>query len=164
MASGDRPCWAPDYACVRRLFHDPHLHLREPAASRVACAVDTVHRVHDRVGERLVPDGPSLLRASQVKRQDWTDTAFLYDNYFLTRRAPIDREQVIAQLLRRLAVILDDLTAYGLYDNAAEGSELAHPSVRRIESHIADLVRSLIHVVVGDSDGRGDRRQVTLTG
>jgi hypothetical protein len=153
--------WAPDYVCVRKLFHDRHPVTREPAAWRLNTAIETIHRVHDRVAERLVPGGASLLRASPVKRQDWGDTAFLYDNYFLTRRDSTDRECLIAQLLRRLGAILDDLIVNGLYDVAAE-SEAADPNVRRIEGCMGELVRDLIQVVLAGQSADASRRPITV--
>jgi len=143
--------WSPDCARVRRLFHDTRVLRQDGTAARLAVAVEAIHRVHLRVAERLVPEGPSLLRESPVKRQDWGDTAFLYDNYFLTRRRSVERRQAVGQLLRRLGAISDDLAVHGLYPADTGRAEAADPVVRSIENRVAELARGLIEAMSADA-------------
>ncbi len=139
--------WAPDYLGVRRLLHDRRL-LGDGAAARpLTRSTGTMHLVHDRVAERLVPGGASLLRASPVRRQDWGDTAFLYDSYFLTRRAPVDRRTAAVQLVRRLHAVTDDLATHGLY-HPEERACTAPAGVQHLEEELAEEIGALVSSVV----------------
>lgn len=102
--------WAPDYGLVRSLLRGgpPPLPL-VTGSGELARAVRLHQQVHDTVAARLVPDGKSLLRQSTVPRQDGRLLHLLYDSYFLTFRAPVTRHDVVAQLLRRLTAVAQDL-------------------------------------------------------
>jgi L-tyrosine peroxygenase len=102
--------WAPDYAPVQDLFRGQETRLNElPGADALARAVELYRLVHDGVAAKLVPDGKSLLRQSTVNTSESHELlGLLYDSYFLTLRAPVSHQDVVAQLLRRLVAIAQD--------------------------------------------------------
>lgn len=110
--------WAPDYRPVRDVFRGR----LDPGAGELAAAVRLYQAVHEGVAAKLVPDGPSLLRAAgsarrtgDIRLPDPKVLGLFYDNYFLTVRAQVSRRDVVAQLLRRLVAVTQDLTANGLH-------------------------------------------------
>lgn len=118
--------WAPDYAPIRDLLRKRHFPFPASSDSLELLEVIRLQRVvHDAVAAKLVPDGRSLLQQSPVRRQDMRLLNVIYDNYFLTLRAHVPRHEVVAQLLRRLVAIAQDLAANGLHPaNALEPSPL----------------------------------------
>ncbi|MGP3948536.1 hypothetical protein [Streptomyces sp. 7N604] len=101
--------WAPDYKLVRKLMRNRHgSRLDAPLRD----AVELQQEVHDHVARRLVPDGTSLLQAAHYQTTEQRPLLYmLYDSFFSTLRAPVQRSQVLAQLMRRLAKIILDVRA-----------------------------------------------------
>lgn len=112
--------WAPDYWRVRNL-----LRARQSPFNLYPELLQEIrlHQlVHDHVAAKLVPDGKSLLRQATVRRQDMRLLHLFYDNYFLTSRAPISRRGVVAQLIRRLVAIAQDVAVNSLHPSATTES------------------------------------------
>lgn len=139
--------WAPDYAPVRHL-----LRLRRwqsttmPEAMELRRAVRLYKSIHAGVAAKLVPKGHSLLRNSDQPRstQDPRLLGLLYDNYFMTLRAPIGDESVVGQLLRRLAAVGQDLAANGLYLSGSDPQDsypvaLRSDEVRAIQQDFSSV-------------------------
>jgi hypothetical protein len=131
--------WAPDYAPVRDLFRGRETRLNElPGADALSRAIELYRLVHDGVAAKLVPDGKSLLRQSTVHASGHELLGLLYDNYFLTLRAPVSHQDVVAQLLRRLVAIAQDVAVNAL-DRSSSGDlddrppELRAPQVAACE-------------------------------
>jgi L-tyrosine peroxygenase len=107
--------WAPDYWPIRDLFRRPRLSSIWTAdADELLDALALLHLVHDGVGARLVTDRKSLLREAAVRGPNHRLAGMIYDSYFMTLRAPVPRHEVVAQLLRRLVAIAQDIVANGL--------------------------------------------------
>lgn len=105
--------WAPDFPPVRRLFRGRATVAEAvgPDAAALRDAVTRNQRVHELVAAKLVPNGVSLLRAADPVnlRQDMRVLNLIFDNYFMTVRAPLTRGDFLAQLLRRVYVVNQDL-------------------------------------------------------
>jgi len=135
--------WAPDYWPIRDLVRG-----RDPALSGAGLLVDALdlhQRVHDGVAAKLVPDGRSLLRQAPVRGLNHRMASMLYDSYFATTRAPIQRHDVVTQLLRRLVAIAQDITANGF-------SPCDEPDELPVELRATDVVRcaeDLVDVLFG---------------
>ena len=133
--------WAPDFAAVRHLFRVRRWQSSTaPDAVDLGRAVRLYKAIHAGVAAKLVPNGHSLLRESgQAPRpRDPELVGLLYDNYFMTLRAPVDDAAVLDQLLRRLAAVGQDVAANGLYPSTGEAREswpveLRSDDVRAIE-------------------------------
>lgn len=106
--------WARDFRPVRRLLR-PGAGLPADTPLGRECELNLL--IHEGVAQKLVPGGLSLLQASVGRDLPWRRSALfvLYDNYFLTLRAPIPRPAVVRQLMRRLHAIGRDIAANGLY-------------------------------------------------
>ncbi|OZV83625.1 hypothetical protein CA850_02850 [Micromonospora echinospora] len=110
--------WAPDFAQVRSLLRGRSRGwLGEEGAARLRAAVEAHCAIHDDVAARLVPNGRSLLQNSiaETPVRPSERTSVLYDNFFMTLRAPVADGIVAVQLLRRLRAVALDLAANGLY-------------------------------------------------
>ncbi|WP_052847609.1 hypothetical protein [Streptomyces avicenniae] len=133
--------WAPDYPLVRGLFRGrPPSWLDGPGRADVLAAVADYQVDHAHIAARLVPGGHSLLRdsvAAQHPRPPQPLPAVLYDNYFMTLRAPIDRGHVVAQLLRRLLALVQDLAAHP----PGGGTELLEAIAGLAREAVAGLAR-----------------------
>lgn len=137
--------WAPDYWPVKDLLRSRRLpFVRTPESADLLQEIRLVQLVHDGVAAKLVPDGRSLLRQSTVRRQDTRLLHLMYDNYFLTLRAPATRQDVVAQLLRRLLAIAHDVAVNDLHpaaeDAGAEPEELCSPEVAACEDGLLETV------------------------
>jgi len=136
--------WAPDYSPVRHLLRGRLTPLEEsPDAAELADAVRLNLLVHEYVAAKLVPDGVSLLRGSgqAARGQDARLLNLLYDNYFMTWREPVSQPEVVAQLLRRLVAIVQDVEVNGM--SPVEGQppvELATAEVSRCEQRATDIL------------------------
>ncbi len=141
--------WAPDYVSVRDLFR-----ARTPAFMRsedVLRAVRLHQLVHTGIAAKLVPDGRSLLQQSDVRVQDMRLMHAIYDNYFMTLRATVSRHEVVAQLLRRLVAIAQDVTVNGLTLADDERSpELCEPEVRRCERDFGAVLTRIAACAAAD--------------
>jgi L-tyrosine peroxygenase len=138
--------WAPDYWPVKDLLRSRRLpFVRTPESADLLQAIREVQLVHDGVAAKLVPDGKSLLRQSTVRRQDVRLLHLMYDNYFLTLRAPVTRQDVVAQLLRRLLAIAHDVAVNDLHPAAlaevdGHPEELCIPEVVACEDGLLETV------------------------
>ncbi|MGE5292243.1 MAG: hypothetical protein ACM3ML_34670 [Micromonosporaceae bacterium] len=138
--------WAPDYWPVRSLLRGGRLPFTLSAGSGDVLRAVALHQlVHDGIAAKLVPDGRSLLRQSGVRGLDLKLLHVIYDNYFLTLRAPVSRHEVIAQLLRRLVAIAQDVAANGLHPAPDENSgelpeELQTSEVASCEENFIDIL------------------------
>jgi L-tyrosine peroxygenase len=107
--------WAPDFGPVRELLRARRLAF--PPSAELTSFVEAVkvhQTVHDGIAAKLVPSGVSLLRQSGARGMDLRVLQAIYDSYFLTFRAPVCRDQVVSQLLRRLMAIVQDVAVNGL--------------------------------------------------
>ncbi|MEV1143561.1 hypothetical protein [Micromonospora sp. NPDC049799] len=136
--------WAPDYWPIRDLFRRRWL----PGsigtdAGKLLDAIALLHLVHDGVAARLVSNGRSLLREAAVRGPGHRPAGLIYDSYFTTLRAPVPRHEVVAQLLRRLVAIAQDVAANGLYaagDADDRPAELQKAEVLKCESGLVDIL------------------------
>jgi hypothetical protein len=166
--------WAPDYAPVRHLFRSRRASTAPTAgAAELRQAVTLYRKTHAGVAARLVPQGRSLLQQARASGgvhgapgADGTEAAqlgMLYDTYFVTLRAPVPHEAVIAQLLRRLDAVARDVAANGLHRPGAEGeeetsAELRSEPVLRLQRDILHELDNLAQVATGTEDAAGARR------
>jgi hypothetical protein len=154
--------WAPDYWPVRDLLRSGRLPFApSPESADLLRAIRLAQLVHDGVAAKLVPDGKSLLRQSAVRRQDMRVLHLIYDNYFMTLRAPVSRHDMVAQLLRRLLAIaydiaVNDLHTTGLADPHDQPQTLCDPDVRACESSIPEILSQVACCAAGLSrEGAG---------
>ncbi|OJF15648.1 hypothetical protein [Couchioplanes caeruleus] len=149
--------WAPDFRQVRSLLRGRSRGwLQEDDAAGVRAAVEAHRAIHEDVAARLVPNGRSLLQDSVAEApvSPSERTSVLYDNFFMTLRAPVTDAAVAGQLLRRLRAVALDLAANGLYplgrdeavdETQPEGAMVAHGErrlgtvVTAVGSHTADV-------------------------
>ncbi|MFJ8430193.1 hypothetical protein ACIQ9P_02700 [Kitasatospora sp. NPDC094019] len=136
--------WAPDYWPIRDLFRRRRLPgAAEADTGELLDAIGLLHLVHDGVAARLVANGRSLLREAAVRSPGHRAAGLVYDSYFTTLRAPVARHEVVAQLLRRLVAIAQDVTANGLYaagDADERPTELQKPEVVKCENSLVDIL------------------------
>lgn len=136
--------WAPDFRPVRGLLRGRTGEV--PGTAELTMAVRFYEEVHVGIAAKLVPDGRSLLRQAVADRntRDTRMLGLLYDNYFMTIRGPVARADVVAQLMRRLVAVAQDIAANGLYPSPQRTvPELATPVVAEFER---DVIR-VIHLV-----------------
>jgi hypothetical protein len=127
--------WAPDYVPVRTLFRGRSSPVtRHPQAGDLLEAVRLYQVVHEGAAAKLVPGGRSLLQGA-IKEQprDVRLQHLIYDNYFLTHRAPVSRHEVVAQLLRRLVAVAQDVAANGFHPAGGAGPGDLPEELRRAE-------------------------------
>lgn len=147
--------WAPDFAPVRGLFRGRDPRAQGQEAEELSRAVEVNRTVHEGIAARLVPSGRSLLQQSMtgVPVRPSERTAVIYDNFFLTLRAPVSDEVVTAQLLRRLRAVATDLAANGLHplrgDLEARPEESLREDVLRCESRIGHLLHQVGEAAAG---------------
>ncbi|SCF02209.1 hypothetical protein GA0074695_2918 [Micromonospora viridifaciens] len=129
--------WAADFAPLRRLLRGQAMPwMTGPAGARLVAAVATNRAAHEAVAARLVPAGKSLLQQSVAGTavRPTPRTAAIFDNFFMTIRAPVGRDAVVAQLLHRVRAVALDLAANG---SPSTADEILAP-LRRV---VADLPR-----------------------
>ncbi|MDC0773374.1 hypothetical protein [Streptomyces sp. HD] len=150
--------WAPDFVPVRGLFRG-----RGPAGSSLpeaaglARAVELNKTIHDGIAARLVPEGRSLLQqamgATTVRVSQ--RTALLYDNFFMTLRAEVSEEDILAQLFHRLRAVALDVSRHGLYPLGHEGDdrpeELRSPEVADCEAMFSHVLRGVADAAIGET-------------
>lgn len=108
--------WAPDFSRVRNLLRWRRLPFADsPGSAELYAAISRANLVHECIAAKLVPDGRSLLHQSPVRRQHVQLLNLIYDNYFMTLRAPVSKQDVVAQLLRRLIAVTQDIAANGIH-------------------------------------------------
>ncbi|GHH56514.1 hypothetical protein [Streptomyces candidus] len=120
--------WARDYQGLPRLLK----RAADAGPPAMAQAARRNHRVHAAVAAHLVPEGASLLQqagrgAGEEPSQQEAD---LYDRFFLSRRGPVCRHALKAQLLPRLLWVIADLESRGLYYASPPLSQQALPTAR----------------------------------
>jgi L-tyrosine peroxygenase len=136
--------WAPDFWPVRDLLRARRLAF--PSSEELASFVEAVkvHQlVHDGIAAKLVPNGASLLRQSSVRGTDMKLLHILYDNYFLTLRAGVGRQRIVAQMLRRLMAIAQDVAVNGLCLDGGDAelpAQLLMGEAMRCVSEFADIL------------------------
>nr|WP_052477633.1 hypothetical protein [Kibdelosporangium sp. MJ126-NF4]CEL13010.1 hypothetical protein [Kibdelosporangium sp. MJ126-NF4]CTQ98696.1 hypothetical protein [Kibdelosporangium sp. MJ126-NF4] len=153
--------WAPDYWPVRNL-----LRARSSPFSEFPELVQEIrlHQVvHDHVAANLVPDGKSLLRQSAVRRQDMRLLHLFYDNYFLTTRATISRAVVVAQLIRRLVAVAQDVTVNSLHPGQVVESGQWADEVEACANGIVEILARAAHHAAGRTPQPHGVRPVTLS-
>jgi len=145
--------WAPDYPKVRELLRG-----RLPApmsngdASDLLDCVKLHNLVHEGVAAKLVPGGRSLLNQAGVGRLNRDVVGMLYDSYFMTVRLPVTLHQVVAQLLRRLDAIAQDIAANGLYaddDRSALPSQFHAAEVVKCEKGLGEILLEVARFACG---------------
>ncbi|GAA2682863.1 MULTISPECIES: hypothetical protein [Actinosynnema] len=149
--------WAPDFAPVRRLLRGRSFPWSEsPAGQELQEHVRAYHEVHAGIAAKLVPGGRSLLQetVAETRLLHPQMRAVVYDNYFMTLRAPVDRSEVARQLVRRLKAIALDVTENGLYpgqdaDSPDLPEELRAPGVIAHERGFTSIVTGLAALVTG---------------
>jgi L-tyrosine peroxygenase len=136
--------WAPDYWPIRDLLRG-----RQPSVmwnadtGDLLDAITLQHAVHAGVAAKLVTDGRSLLREASVRGPNHRMAGMIYDTYFTTLRARVLRHDVVAQLLRRLVAIVQDIAANGMYPNDHSDElpvELQTAEVVKCENSLVDIV------------------------
>lgn len=167
--------WAPDFWPVRDVFRAKRSAFSRSAESAELLQAVRLHQlVHDGVAARLVPDGRSLLRQSSAPRQDIRLLNLIYDNYFLTLRGPVPHRDVVAQLLRRLVAIVQDLAVNDLYrpgnDSHRHLEEFRAAEVMACESQLVEILAEVGECAAGLTESygiapvpAGNGRSVTLT-
>jgi hypothetical protein len=139
--------WAPDYWPIRDLFRRRRLPgTADTGAGELHDAITLLHLIHDGVAARLVANGRSLLRESTVRGPGHRAAGLIYDAYFTTLRAPVTRHEVVAQLLRRLVAIAQDVAVNGLYaadDTDDRPAELQTAEVIKCENGLVDILHGV---------------------
>jgi L-tyrosine peroxygenase len=134
--------WAPDYWPIRDLFrgHKQSV-LWTVDTGELQEAVTLLQVVHDGVAAKLVSNGRSLLREASVRGPSHHVAGMIYDTYFMTLRAPVLRQDVVAQLLRRLVAVAQDIATNGLYaDGDERPAELRMVEVVKCENSLVDIM------------------------
>lgn len=136
--------WAPDYWPIRDLFRRRQVAAMAGAdTGELTDAIALLHLVHDGVAARLVTNGKSLLREAAIRGPGHRLAGVFYDSYFLTLRTPVPRHEVVAQLLRRLVAIAQDIAANGVYpmdDGDDRPAELQKAEVAKCENGLVDIL------------------------
>jgi hypothetical protein len=156
--------WAPDYWPVRNLLRARTSPLSGfPELDR---EIGLHQLVHDHVAASLVPDGKSLLRQSSVRRQDMRLLQLFYDNYFLTIRAAVPHAGVVAQLIRRLVAIAQDIAVNSLHPGQVEAGEWAD-EVKACENGMTETLAQAAYHAAGlapePGTGASGTRSVSLS-
>ncbi|HUZ39566.1 MAG TPA: hypothetical protein VMV17_24850 [Streptosporangiaceae bacterium] len=150
--------WAPDYWPIRDLFRRRQLSsMWSTDADELLDSLALLHLVHDGVAARLVANGKSLLREAAVRGPNHRLGWMIYDSYFMTLRAPVPRHEVVAQLLRRLVAIVQDIVANGLYspdDKDERPAEMQAAEVITCENRLIDIVVAMARFACELDDGR----------
>jgi hypothetical protein len=138
--------WALDYPPVRSLFHGRRLPpVAASESADLAREVKLAREMHFGVAAKLVVGGKSLLQA-KIREQDETQPRMwgpIFDAYFLTLRAPVSAQEIVAQLLRRQKAVAIDLATNGLYPLDTGGPGEVPEELRR--SPVLECQRDLTH-------------------
>jgi hypothetical protein len=146
--------WAPDYTPIRLLLRGMLAPIdRGPDSDSLTRAIRLNKVVHEHVAAKLVPDGVSLLRSSVVaaRRQERRLLNLIYDNYFLTLRGPASRSDMVAQLLRRLLAIVQDIEVNGLTPDREPDGELPD-ELRHYEQNMSQILAATARRAAGIPD------------
>lgn len=145
--------WAPDYWPIRELFRGRQPSMMWSAdTGELLDAIRLHHLVHDGVAEKLVPDGKSLLHQASVRGLNHSLAGMIYDGYFMTLRAQVSRHEVVAQLLRRLGAIAQDIAANGQFadeDRDERPAELCTADVVNCENSLVDILFEVARCACG---------------
>jgi hypothetical protein len=145
--------WAPDYPRVRELLRGrPLVPMSGADAGELADSIKLHNLVHDGVSAKLVPDGRSLLTQAAVGRLNRGVIGMIYDSYFMTLRLPVARHQVVAQLLRRLVAIVQDIAVNGLHagnDRSALPEQFHTAEVVKCEKGLVEILFEVARFACG---------------
>ncbi|MBJ7002382.1 hypothetical protein ACFYOR_33040 [Streptomyces griseofuscus] len=145
--------WARDYADVRPLIRGKTSVGSEFEAAELALECELNEQIHEGIAARVVPSGVSLLLSPKARRQTRQlkreTLLWFYDGIFLTSRAPVSRDTVVRQFIRRIHAILLDIHANGLYplrdpDAAPEPPELMTEGVLALKDSFAGALLELV--------------------
>ncbi|MEU0009348.1 L-tyrosine 3-hydroxylase [Streptomyces sp. NPDC006314] len=145
--------WARDYADVRPLIRGRISIGGDLEAAELALECQLNEQIHEGIAARVVPSGVSLLLSPKARHQtrqlNRETLLWLYDGIFLTSRAPVSRDTVVRQFIRRIHAILLDIRANGLYplgdpDAAPEPPELMTDGVLALKDSFAEALRDLV--------------------
>ncbi|MFC7304762.1 hypothetical protein ACFQVC_11090 [Streptomyces monticola] len=135
--------WAPDHQRLPALCRSvldagpPH------AMTPLRAAIDRNHLIHKAVADRLVPGGASLLRGTGRRPGTAPTQSELdcYDAYFGVRRSQVCRPSLVAQLVRRMAQIVRDVSLNGLYPwgHVTAATDSLRSAVQRITAQTPQL-------------------------
>lgn len=149
--------WAPDYPPVRSLFHGRRV--PPVVSSEVEHLVREIRlsqRIHLGVASKLVVGGRSLLQRSIANRRVGQPRTWgaIFDCYFVTLRAPVSANKIVAQLLRRQKAVIIDLATNGLYPGQTSSSEetpveLRVPAVVDCENDLANALFRIAGLAAG---------------
>lgn len=144
--------WARDHEGIPGLLRDVRAAHPDVVTAPLSRAARLNRRIHTAVAEHLVPQGASLLQNSGRRPGTGPTSAerALYDTFFQVLRAPVCHHLFRAQLLRRLAQVVRDLSEQGLHPLSAGPPSLAGPHREDAERLcrdaavvLADFARSL---------------------
>ncbi|MEQ4724233.1 hypothetical protein [Nonomuraea sp. B19D2] len=133
--------WAADFAPLRRLLRGHAMPwMTGPGGTRLVEAVAVNRSAHEAVAVRLVHGGRSLLQQSSVDTsvRPTPRTSLIFDTFFMTARAPIGRDAVVAQLLHRVRAVALDLAA-----NGSGGPSTAGDIIGSLQQVVASAVHHL---------------------
>jgi hypothetical protein len=142
--------WASDFVPVRGLFRGRGVARGDaPEAAGLTRALDVHRTIHDGIAARLVPEGQSLLQQTMKETvvRPSERTAILYDNFFMTLRAPVDGDGITSQLLRRLDAVASDVATRGLYPLGHGGDERPEELRRAEVAHCENRIGHILYEV-----------------
>jgi len=125
--------WAPDFRAVRAALRGRIPFEDGPQTRALLSECELNRRIHRCIGQKLVPNGPSLLQtAPPGDMRGWRSDmlSILYDSTFMTIRTTISYETIIVQLLRRLRAIGLDVATNGLYPTDASSEQEEPPEMK----------------------------------
>jgi hypothetical protein len=151
--------WAPDFRAVRDLLRGRIPPWAENLdAAELRRAIKLSHLVHEAMAAKLVPNGRSLLQQSGFVHRDAVEDRRLlgaiYDDYFMTLRAPVGYDEVVTQLMRRLHAITRDVEANGLdaRGTATHGDEFRLAEVVTFEAQFFNTCFRVAGFATGFTD------------
>jgi hypothetical protein len=162
--------WAPDFQPVRDVFRGRRLQSLDTSdAAALNRSIRLYRNIHNGVATKLVRDGRSLLQQSQGEcTQDRRLLGLIYDNYFMTLRAPVPFSDVVAQLLRRLNAIALDLATNGLHPVNSRDTESAEElhlhEVLELEVDLAQVNFRVASYAAGLTDSQVSPRSACASG
>jgi len=144
--------WARDHAGLPQLLHRVRqAHPGQPLADLLHAA--RLNRaVHMAIADSLVPQGASLLQAAGRRSCDAPapEEFDLYDAFFHVRRRGICPDLFAAQVLRRFAQIVSDLSSRGLLLNQSRSLRLPgryHDDIQVLAQRAESTLAEYAHIV-----------------
>jgi hypothetical protein len=137
--------WARDYEAIPHLLLTIKQTHPQALIAPLLQASKLNHRIHMATAHRLVPNGPSLYQSARYNTRHPTNSQRdLFDAYFLVERTLTCQRTRTAQLHRRIAQIICDITAYGLTPTS--------PSVESYEATTAQISYDALPILLGFAD------------